>query len=208
MLSSLRFAPAPTPPPLTPPPTSPACPFMQLTLASFPSFLPRTTYSSWTLSALMLHNGLSILTHDPASATAGERPRTPPKSLSSQCDNTGIKWHWWLVVQTWTFLPNPTPSGAGKIDSPSSQSSGECNSQTAVGLSAVNRLPALRIIMRSTACLWILKLALEPISSPWNRLTTKNGARLILVSNAEAAQALMKSKEGRCTPCRKGHFLI
>lgn len=70
---------------------------------------------------LMLHYGLLILTHDPGSVTARAKPQTPPKSLSSQCDSTGLKRHWWLVVQTWTFLP---PRGQ-QIDSASWQSRSE-----------------------------------------------------------------------------------
>lgn len=140
----------------------------------------------------MLHYGLLILTHDPGSVTARAKPQTPPKSLSSRCDSTGLKRHWWLVVQTWTFLP---PRGL-QIDSASWQSCGECTSQTVVGLSVVNRLSALRIIMRSTACLWILKLGLEPISSPWNGLTTKNRSLIDLkIQRKSIAPAPMTSKQ-------------
>lgn len=152
----------------------------------------------------MLHYGLLILTHDPGSVTARAKPKTPPKSLSSQCDSTGLKRHWWLVVQTWTFLP---PRGQ-QIDSASWQSRGECTSQTVLGLSVVNRLPELRIIMRSAACLWILKLGLEPISSPRNRLTTKNGAWLIWKSEGKASPSSDEEEAGRCTPRRMALFLF
>lgn len=152
----------------------------------------------------MLHYGLLILTHDPGSVTARAKPQTLPKSLSSPCDSTGLKRHWWLVVQTWTFLP---PRGL-QIDSASWQSCGECTSQTVVGLSVVNRLSALRIIMRSTARLWILKLGPEPISSPWNRPTTKNGVWLIWKSKGKASPQLRWRVSRKVQTLQNGCFFL
>lgn len=195
--------------------THTVCPFQQLTLASFTSLLQDYRYSSWTTSALILINGLSILTRDPAGEhdSGSKNPQlfqslficlyynTPFQMASTSCGEN--------------LKPSASPSGTWKIDSSSRQSSTEHNNHYLTlqgrwvggwggGISS-ELIASFRIILRRAAHLWIPRLVWKTISRKWNWMTAKKRPGLILVSDARSEPQLWwRVEQGGV--CHTGRF--
>lgn len=129
-------------------------------------------------------------------------PWIPQKPFSSQWGSIGLKRHWWLLFQTSILCtPPPTPQGTSELTQLQVQWRVHKPVSQQLGYQQQKQLAVLGIIMRGSACLWIHKLGLEPISSLWNKLTTKKWCRIHLgvrgQNQASVKEEARKKKPGR-----------